>query len=325
MVKVGIIGAGQVGSTAAYALINQGIGREIVLVDLGRDRGRAEANDLSHAIPFANPLLVHDGDYPDLQGFRIVVISAGVSQKPGESRLSLLERNAKVFQSIIPQVLEAAPNALLLIATNPVDIMTHLAAEFAADFDVPTSRVIGTGTTLDTARFRSLLGKHLEVDPAHVHAYVLGEHGDSELIPFSPVTVGNIPLEEFCEQWEICLDEEDKLTIDAQVRNAAYEIIAGKGATYYGIVSAIAKIISVVLADQRAILTVSGHHQLTAGVEDVTLSLPHLVGGDGILNVLNNPLTTDEAEQLTRSAKVIKEALDSINLKNKPGRVYLPG
>jgi L-lactate dehydrogenase len=242
-----------------------------------------------------------------------VVISAGVSQQPGESRLSLLERNAKVFRSIIPQVLEVAPSAILLIATNPVDIMTHLAADFASEFDVPTRRVIGTGTTLDTARFRSLMGSHLEVDPAHVHAYVLGEHGDSELIPFSPVTVGNIPLEEFCNQWEICLDEEDKLAIDAQVRNAAYEIIAGKGATYYGIGSAIAKIVSVVLANQRAILTVSGYQKLAAGVEDVTLSLPHLVGGDGILNVLNIPLTADEAEQLTRSARVIREALDSIN------------
>ncbi len=241
------------------------------------------------------------------------MISAGVSQQPGESRLSLLERNAKVFRSIIPQVLEVVPNAILLVATNPVDIMTHLAVDYAAEFDVPSSRVIGTGTTLDTARFRSLLGRHLEVDPAHVHAYVLGEHGDSELIPFSPVTVGNIPLEEFCEQWEICLDEEDKLKIDSQVRNAAYEIIAGKGATYYGIGSAIAKIVAVVLADQRAILTVCGFHKQAAGVENVTLSLPYLLGGDGILNVLNIPLTADEEAQLTRSAKVIKEALDSIN------------
>ena len=310
--KVGIIGAGLVGSTAAYALINQGIGREIVLIDLNQDRARAEANDLRHAVPFTNPLLVHEGDYSDLKGSRIVVICAGVSQQPGESRLSLLERNAQVFRVIIPKILDVTPKAILLIATNPVDIMTHLAAEFASEYEVPSSRVIGTGTTLDTARFRSLLGRHLEVDPAHVHAYVLGEHGDSELIPFSPVTVGNIPLEDFCAQWEICLDEEDKLAIDAQVRNAAYEIIAGKGATYYGIGSAIAKIVSVVLADQRAILTVCGPQKIAAGVKDVTLSLPHLLGGDGILNVLNIPLTADEQSQLNRSARVIREALDSI-------------
>jgi L-lactate dehydrogenase len=311
--KVGIIGAGLVGSTAAYALINQGIGREIILVDLNQERSKAEANDLRHAIPFTHPLLVQSGRYEDLADSKIVVISAGVSQKPGESRLELLSRNASVFRSIIPEILKASPEALLLIATNPVDIMTHLAARYAADFGVPSSKVIGTGTTLDTARFRSLLGQHLGVDSTHVHAYVLGEHGDSELIPFSPVTVGNIPLEEFCNQWEICLDEKEKLEIDRQVRNAAYEIIQGKGATYYGVGSAIAKIVSVVLADQRAILTVSAQHEDIAGVKDVTLSLPHLVGGAGILNVLNIPLNPDEQKQLHKSAQVIKKALESIS------------
>jgi len=313
--KVGIIGAGLVGSTAAYALINQGIGREIILVDLSQERSNAEANDLRHAVPFTHPLLVHSGEYKDLAGTKIVVISAGVSQKPGESRLELLSRNASVFRSIIPEVLKASPNALLLIATNPVDIMTHLAAQYAADFGVPSSRVIGTGTTLDTARFRSLLGQHLGVDSTHVHGYVLGEHGDSEVIPFSPVTVSNIPLDEFCNQWDICLDEDDKLEIDRQVRNAAYEIIQGKGATYYGVGSAIAKIVSVVLADQRAILTVCSQQEDVAGVKDITLSLPHLVGGSGILNVLNIPLFPDEQKQLHKSALVIKKALDSLSIK----------
>ena len=312
--KVGIIGAGLVGSTAAYALINQGIGREIILLDRNQERSIAEANDLRHAVPFTHPLLVQSGDYSDLTGAKIVVISAGVSQKPGETRLELLTRNAAVFRSIIPEVLKVSPEAILLIATNPVDIMTHLAASYAADFGVSSSRVIGTGTTLDTARFRSLLGQKLGVDPVHVHAYVLGEHGDSEVIPFSPVTVGNIPLEEFCEQWKICLDEDDKLEIDRQVRNAAYEIIQGKGATYYGVGSAIAKIVSVVLADQRAILTVCAKLEDVAGINDVTLSLPHLVGGTGILNVLNIPLFPDEQKQLQKSAQVIKKALDSISI-----------
>lgn len=311
--KVGIIGAGWVGSTAAYAMINQGIGREIVLVDLNKKRAQAEANDLRHAVPFTNPLIIHSGEYQDLAGAKIVIISAGVSQEPGESRLKLLERNAKVFQSIIPAVLQAAPDTLLLIATNPVDVMTHLAAKYAAEFGVPANRVIGTGTTLDTARFRSLLGQHLEIDSSHVHAYVLGEHGDSEVIPFSPVTIGNVPLAAFCDQWEICLEEEDKMAIDSQVRKAADEIIQGKGATYYGVGSAIAKIVSVVLANQRAILTVSGHHQQVAGVEDVTLSLPHLLGGEGIMNVLNIPLAEEEAAALENSAQVIKRALQTIS------------
>ena len=310
--KVGIIGAGLVGSTAAYALINQGIGREIVLVDLDNERSAAEANDLRHAVPFAHPLLVQSGGYEDLAGARIVIISAGVSQKPGETRLELLSRNADVFQKIIPRVLEAAPETILLIATNPVDIMTHIAAKYAAAYGVPSNRVIGTGTTLDTARFRSLLGQHLGVDSAHVHAYVLGEHGDSEVVPFSPVTIGNIPLDDFCEQWEICLDEDDKQRIDLQVRNAAYEIIQGKGATYYGVGSAIAKIVGVILGDQRAILTVCTPQKEIAGVKNVTLSLPQLIGGDGVIKPLLVPLTDTEREQLERSAAIIRDAIESL-------------
>jgi L-lactate dehydrogenase len=310
--KVGIIGTGLVGSTAAYALINQGIGREIILVDRNKERANAEANDLRHAVPFAHPLLIRSGDYKDLVDTKIVVISAGVSQKPGESRLELLSRNAAVFRSIIPDVLAASPEAILLIATNPVDIMTHLAARYAADFGVPPNRVIGTGTTLDTARFRSLLGHHLGVDSTHVHAYVLGEHGDSEVIPFSPVTVGNIPLVEFCEQWDLCLDADDKAEIDRQVRNAAYEIIQGKGATYYGVGSAIAKIVSVVLSDQRAILTVCTPRDEIYGVKDVTLALPHLVGGDGVLNSLQVPLTHAEQEELRQSALIIRQVIDGL-------------
>jgi L-lactate dehydrogenase len=190
--------------------------------------------------------------------------------------------------------------------------MTHLAAKYAKDFGVPSSRVIGTGTTLDTARFRSLLGQHLNIDSTHVHAYVLGEHGDSEVVPFSPVTIGTVPLADFCEQWEICLSDEDKIVIDQKVRNAAYEIIEGKGATYYGVGSAIAKIVEVILSDQRAILTVCTPLEEAAGIKDVTLSLPHLVGGDGIINSLNTPLTQEEAAQLRQSAKVIKEAIEQL-------------
>jgi L-lactate dehydrogenase len=226
--------------------------------------------------------------------------------------MELLSRNAAVFQKIIPQVLEYAPEAVLLIATNPVDIMTHLAAQYAAEQGVPSTRVIGTGTTLDTARFRTLLGQHLKIDPTHVHAYVLGEHGDSEVIPFSPVTVGAIPLAEFCAQWEICLDPEDMVEMDRQVREAAYEIIAGKGATYYGVGSAIAKIVEVILGNQRAILTVCTPLKEVAGVKDVTLSLPHLVGGEGIINSMQMPLTQEESAQLHHSAEVIKAAIEQL-------------
>src|SRR6478609_8017168 len=186
--KIGVVGCGMVGSSAAFALIMNGVGREIVLVDLDRKRAEAEANDIYHAVPFAHPLTVNAGDYPDLVGAQVVVIAGGVAQKPGETRLQLLQRNAEVFRQIVPSVLRHAPEAVLLVVTNPVDIMTHLAAQFAAEFGVPHSRVIGSGTTLDTARFRALLGRHFGVDPHHVHAYVVGEHGDSEVLAWSQVT-----------------------------------------------------------------------------------------------------------------------------------------
>ena len=173
--KIGVVGCGAVGSTSAYALVMSGVGREIVLVDVNRARAEAEANDIYHAVPFAHPLTVRAGEYADLAEARVVVIAGGVAQKPGEARLQLLQRNADVFRQIVPSVLREAPDAVLLVVTNPVDVMTHLAAHFAADFGVPPTRVFGSGTTLDTARFRTLLGRHFEVDPQHVHAYVIGE------------------------------------------------------------------------------------------------------------------------------------------------------
>lgn len=188
--KVGIVGSGFVGATAGYALVMSGVGRELVLVDRNGARAGAEADDIRHAIPFAHPLDVRAGDYADLKGCRAVVICAGVGQKPGETRLHLLRRNAEVFADVVPQVLAHAPEAVLVVATNPVDVMTHLAVRFAARCNVPPGRVLGSGTTLDTARFRTLLGTHCGVDPHHAHAYVVGEHGDSEVLTWSLATIG---------------------------------------------------------------------------------------------------------------------------------------
>lgn len=311
--KVGIIGTGLVGSTAAYALVMRGVGREIILVDLNRQRAEAEAADILHAVPFSNPLTIRAGEYNDLADAHVVVIAAGVSQRPGESRMELLARNAEVFRAIIPEVLKYAPEAVLLIATNPVDVMTHLAARYAAEYGVPSTRVIGSGTTLDTARLKALLGQELQVDPYHVHAYVIGEHGDSEVVAWSSVTVGVVPLEEFCIQWDVCLDDEKRKEIGTQVRQAAYQIIEGKGATYYGVGSAIAKIVEVIQSSQRAILTVCTPLEEVAGVKDVTLSLPHLVGGSGIIHRLDVPLEPDEAELLKRSASLIKSAIEELD------------
>lgn len=310
--KIGIVGTGNVGATAAYALLMQGIGREIVLVDLNKERATAEAADLLHAVPFAHPLKVRSGEYADLNGARVVLVTAGVGQRPGETRLELLERNAAIFHSVIPAILEHAPDTVLLVASNPVDIMTHIAACYAEECGVPRNRVIGSGTTLDTARFRSLLGEHVGVDTTHVHGYVIGEHGDSEVVTWSLTDIGNLPLEEFCRLQEIPLTEEVRKTIDRQVREAAYTIIEGKGATFYGIGSALARIINVILRDERAILTVCARMAEVEGVEDVTISLPQLVGGEGILATFPLPLSEGEHAGLKASARVIRDAIDAL-------------
>jgi len=307
--KIGIVGSGLVGSTAAYAMLMRGVGREIVLVDLDRNRAKAEADDILHAAPFAHPIDVYAGEYADLAGSRVVIISAGVSQRPGESRLQLLQRNAQVFHSVIPSILEHAPQAILLVATNPVDIMTHLAARYAAQNGVSSNRVIGTGTTLDTARFRALLGRHIGVDPQHVHAYVIGEHGDSEVLNWSSVTIAGIPLGDFCQLQNLSICEEDHSSIEDQVRNAAYHIIEAKGATYYGIGSALSRIVEVILRDQRAILTVCTPIEEVVGTQNITISLPRLLGGEGVITTFHPMMDDREHKQLENSASLLREII----------------
>ncbi len=311
--KIGIVGAGLVGATAAYALVMRGIGRQIVLVDRNEARARAEADDLLHAVPFAHPLDVVAGGYSDLVGARVVILSAGVGQRPGETRLQLLARNAAVFREIVPAVLEHAPEAVLIVATNPVDVMTHLAARFAAERGVPRSHVLGSGTTLDTARFRTLLGRRLGVDAAHVHAYVVGEHGDSEVLTWSIATVGGLPLADMAERHGVPFDDAMRREIDAAVRGAAYAIILGKGATYYGVGSALARVVGAVLGDQRSVLTVCSPEAEVAGVRDVTVSLPRLVGGAGVLETLPLVLPPEEERALAGSAGVVRTAIGDLD------------
>jgi L-lactate dehydrogenase len=299
-----------VGSTCAYALVMSGVGREIVLVDINRARAEAEANDIYHAVPFAHPLTVSAGDYPELAGAQVVIIAGGVAQKPGETRLQLLHRNADVFRQIVPSILQHAPEAILLVVANPVDIMTHLAAHFAAEFGVPHSRVIGSGTTLDTARFRALLGRHFGVDPQHVHAYVIAEHGDSEVLVWSQATIAGLSLSEFAKAQANPLTEAQCLQIDENVRRAAYQIIVGKGATYYGIGSAVARIVDVLLHDQRAILTICARITGVPDCDGLTLALPHLVGGEGALGTMPLRLNGREQEELRHSASILREAIE---------------
>ena len=312
--KIGIIGSGFVGSAAAYAMVMSNVGREIVLVDLNRQRAEAEANDIFHAVPFANPIEIYAGDYADLAQCSTVVLTAGANQKPGETRLQLLERNASVFESIVPKVLENAPEARLVVATNPVDVTTHMTARIAERFGVPSRRVVGSGTTLDTARFRALLSRKLGVDARHIPGYVLGEHGDSEVLAWSQVTIGGMSLSEFCHRAGIRVTDEDRASIDENVRRAAYHIIEGKGATFYGIGAALARIVNVIIRDQRAIMTTCGITDEVAGVSDVTVAMPRLVGGGGNLDVFPQPLAHNEQTALARSAGIVKDYITSLGI-----------
>ena len=313
--KIGIVGCGMVGSSVAFALVMRGVGREVVLVDLSRSRAEAEANDILHAVPFAHPLIVRAGDYADLGDCRAVVIAAGVAQRPGETRLQLLQRNAAVFEHVVPNIASRAPDAVLVVVSNPVDIMTHLATVFATASGVPSTRVIGSGTMLDSARFRTLLGARFGVDPHHVHAYVVGEHGDSEVLTWSLAAIAGTRLDEFAvRRGDAALTESEKREIDQKVRGAAYEIIAGKGATYYGIGGAVARLLDVLLHDQRAILTISSRVQDLFGDQKVTFGLPHLVGAEGVLSRIPLHLDASEQKDLERSASIVHDAIESLRL-----------
>lgn len=309
--KIGIVGAGAVGSSAAYAMVLRGVGSEIVLVDLNTKLAEAQAQDMVHATPFARPVPVWAGGYVDLVDAAVVVLSAGVSQRPGETRIELLDRNAAVFQAIVPQVLHYAPKAILLVATNPVDIMTHIATKISG---LPAHRVIGSGTVLDTARFQALLGQHLGISPRSVNAQVLGEHGDSEVLHWSGAMAGGLPVRAFAAQVRMALTDSQMTIIDEGVRHAAYRIIDGKGATYYGIGAGLARIVQAFLNDDRSVMTVSIVSADIEGVKDVSLSLPRILGSQGVVHDVYPDLSPEEATALRASAQLIKDATMSVAL-----------
>ncbi len=302
--KIGIVGTGLVGSTTCYAMVTQGIGSEFVLIDINRKLAESHAQDILHSTPFTHAAKIHAGDYEDLEGASVVVIAAGVAQKPGETRLQLLERNAQVFEDAVPKICRYAKDAILLVATNPVDIMTQVATRISG---LPSERVIGSGTILDTARFRSLLGEYLGVSPQSVHAYVLGEHGDSEVLIWSEARVGGVSIFDFAEQIGRPINETVKRQIDEGVRFAAYKIIEGKGATYFGIGAGMARLARAILNDERAMLTVSVLNEKVEGVPEVALSLPRIVGGQGVIATLPVKLDDEERNALKRSAEILKQ------------------
>ncbi len=310
--KIAIVGgAGAVGATAAYAIMVSGLAAEIVLVDVDERRAEGEAMDLGQGSPFVRPVVVRSGGYADCAGAQVVVITAGAAQKPGETRLDLVKRNTAIFRDIVPRVAQAAPYAILLVVSNPVDILTYAAWKFSG---FPASRVIGSGTVLDTARLRALVGQQLQVDPRSVHAYVIGEHGDSEVVVWSRASVAGMSIGEFCAQRGTFCEQGIQQAIAEQVRGAAYEIIARKGATYYAIGLGIRHIIESILRDQHTILTVSTLMTGQLGVSDICLSLPAVVDHSGVECTLVPGLNADEEAAFQRSARILQETARAAGL-----------
>jgi L-lactate dehydrogenase len=307
--KVAIVGTGMVGSSFAYTLLLSGIASEIVLIDANHERAEGEAMDLNHAVPFAHPTKICAGEYSDCQGAAITVISAGVGQRPGETRLELVRRNAAIFAQIVPKVAEANPEGIIVVATNPVDVLTYVTLELAG---LPANRVFGSGTILDTARFRYMLSEHLGVDPRSVHAYIIGEHGDSEVPVWSLANVAGMRLPSFCAENGITLNSETMDRIFSQTRDAAYEIISRKGATYFAVAAGLMRLTEAILRDQNTVLSISSLVQDYYGIDNVCLSLPTVVGRGGIERVLRLDLSPHEARGVRKSAEVLRQTIDSL-------------
>ncbi len=311
--KVVLIGTGMVGMSFAYALVNQGTScNELVLIDVNKVRAQGEAMDLNHGIAFAKSnMKIYAGDYKDCGDADIIVIAAGVAQKEGETRLDLLQRNTEVFRSIVTPVIKSGFDGIFLVATNPVDIMTRVTYELSR---FGASRVIGTGTSLDTARLRYLLGDYFMVDPRNIHAYVIGEHGDSEFVPLSQVMLATKPVSVILadERNSYCIDDMQKL--EEQVRTAAYKIIEAKRATYYGIGMAITRIVNAILGDENSVLTVSAKMCGEYGQRDVFIGVPAIIGRNGVKEIIELNLTEEEQQKFNHSADVLKEHFEGLKL-----------
>ena len=309
--KLAVIGCGFVGSASAFALMQSGLFSEMVLIDANRARAEGEALDISHGLPFAKPMKIYAGDYPDLADASLSVVTAGAGQKPGETRLDLVKKNVSIFRSIIPSITQYNKEAILLIVANPVDILTYAAAKLSG---FPETRVFGTGTVLDTARLKYLLGEHLQVDSRAVHAFILGEHGDSEIVAWSSANVSGLPLHNFCEMRGYFDHDAAMETLAAGVKNSAYEIIDKKGATYYGIAMSVRRVCEAIVRDEKSILPVSSVQHGSYGIQDVALSLPAVVGKDGVETIVPIALSDEEIAALRASAQTLKDVLDAQGL-----------
>lgn len=309
--KVGIVGAGMVGSAAAYAIGLKGVANEVVLVDRNAALAEAHALDIAHAMPFGSGTVIRHGGYEALEGATVVIIAAGVAQRTDETRIDLLGRNAAVFRAVIGEIMRVCPDPILIVASNPVDVMTQISQAISG---LPAHRVIGSGTILDTARFRSLLGSHLGISPRSIHAYVLGEHGDSQVLAWSCAKAGAVPITAFAAQVGAPITDAVRARIDNDTRNIAYTIVAGKGSTYYGIGAGLARIVHAIAMNEQAVLSVSIVTGEVEGVRDVALSIPRVVGADGVSADLFPDLDADEHAALQRSARLLRGLFDSVPL-----------
>ncbi len=309
--KVAIVGCGFVGSSTAFALMQSGIFSEIALIDVDKNRAEGEALDISHGVPFAGQVKVYAAAYEEVLDAAIVIITAGAAQKPGETRLDLVNKNVAIFKSIIPELSSRNYQGTLLIVSNPVDILTYAALKISG---FPENRVIGSGTVLDTARLKTKLGEHLQVDSRSVHTFIIGEHGDSEIAAWSSANVSGIPLNDFCEMRGHFEHQKAMREIAEKVKNSAYEIIEKKNATYYGIAMALTRICRSIIMNEHSILPVSSYIEDQYGVKDLCLSLPAIVGKDGVETLAPIELSAEEQGKLAESAKVLKEIASQLDL-----------
>lgn len=309
--KITIIGAGFVGSTTAFAIMNSGLASEIVIVDINKDKAEGEAMDLSHGASFVSPVNITAGDYSDSANSDIVIITAGANQKPGETRIDLVDKNIKVFKSIIPEVVKYSPNAILLVVSNPVDILTYITYKLSG---FPKERVIGSGTVLDTSRLKYMLSKHFDIDARNIHTYIMGEHGDSEIATWSLTNIAGMNVDEYCSKICHSCDGSFKYKIHEDVKNAAYNVIDRKGATYYAVALAIRRIVEAILGDENSILTVSTLLEGQFGVDGLFLGVPAIVGKDGVKKIIEVPLNNDEITNLHNSANSLKAVFNNFDI-----------
>lgn len=309
MQKAVMVGCGFVGSATVFALMQSGLFSEIALIDANMEKAEGEAMDISHGVPFAKHMKIYAGSYDDVKDAGIVIVTAGANQQPGETRLDLVHKNVTIFKSIIPEIAKRDFQGILLIVSNPVDILTKVAQKLSG---LPENRVIGSGTVLDTGRLKYRLSEHLGVDSKSIHAFIIGEHGDSEIVAWSSANVSGIPLSNFCEMRGHYQHEKSENEIAEKVRNSAYEIIQRKRATYFGVAMAVKRICEVIVRNEKAILPVSTAMHGEYGIDDVVISMPCIVGNTGIETQVPIVLNEEETEKLQESAKVLKEIFDSI-------------